>query len=237
MTDWDFHLVDYWDQTTGAINRHVLRLIPLGEAERQAACGRIQDAVRKRVAALTDRLLLQAAVSMVDDLYKYVNDAVLVDGALFAYLDAFARTFTAAVRERGYVIHYVVENAFSGVDFLMRGPFDLFPRVFNAAGLVYVCPQQLALRLMQADGVAAPDYASAIARYIAEARDLADRLLSQCAETGRHYLFLEVDYQEGALDLALQGSDGRGVLTIFRNDAPVPGSTVSVSFPDRKLAQ
>lgn len=97
--------MDYWDQTTGAINRHVLRLIPLSEAERQAAGGRIQDAVRKRLAALTDRLLLQAAVSMVDDLYKYVNDAVLVHGALFAYLDAFARTLTAAVRERGYVIH------------------------------------------------------------------------------------------------------------------------------------
>lgn len=70
---------------------------------------------------------------------------------------------------------------------------------------------------------------------IDEARDLADRLLSQCAETGRHYLFLEADYQEGALDLALQGSGGHGVLTIFRNDAPVPGSTVSVSFPDQRL--
>ncbi len=94
------------------------------------------------------------------------------------------------------------------------------------------------LRLMRADdGLAAPDYASAVARYIAEARALADRLLNQCAETGRHYLFVEVDYQEGALDLALQGSNARGVLTIFRNDAPVPGSTVSVSFPDQRLEQ
>lgn len=235
MTDWDFHLVEYWDQTTGAINRNVLQLIRLSETERMAACSRIQEAVHKRLAVLTDSLLLQAAVSMVDDLYKFVSDEVLMDRVLFAYLDAFARTFTETVRERGYVIHYVVENSFSGVDFLMRGPFDLFPKVFNAAGLVYVCPHQLALRLMQADGVAAPNYSSAIAGYIDEARALADRLLNQCAETGRHYLFLEVEYQEGTLDLALQGSDVRGVLTIFRNDAPVPGSTVSVSFPDQKL--
>jgi hypothetical protein len=172
---------------------------------------------------------------MVDDLYKYVNDEVLMDRALFAYLDAFARTFTKTVRERGYVIHYIVENQFSDVDFLMVGPFDLFPKVFNAAGFVYVCPHQLALQLMQADGVAVSQYSRAIAQYIAEARVVGNRLVNQCYGTGQHYVFLEADYQEDALDIALQGSGAPGVLSVFRNDAPVPGSTVSVSFPDQKL--
>lgn len=231
MDDWNLHLVDYWDQSAGAINAHTLRLIDLGEADRLAACGQIRDAVLRQLDALPDSQLLQAAVSMVDDLYKAVNDEVLVDRALFAYLDAFARTFTQAVRARGYVIRYVVENQFSGVDFLMRGPFDLFPKVFNAAGFVYVCPHHLALQLMQADGVAASEYAGVVAQYVDEARVVADRLASQCQEASQHYVFLEIDYQEGALDAAPQGMDAPGVLTIFRNDAPAPGSMVSVRFP------
>jgi hypothetical protein len=112
MNDWALHLVDYWDQTTGAINRNVLRLIRLSEPERKAAYGQIQNAVFRRLHALSDIRLLQATVSMVDDLYKYVNDEVLVDQALFAYLDAFAGAFTRVVRERGYAVHYVVENQF-----------------------------------------------------------------------------------------------------------------------------
>jgi hypothetical protein len=234
MSDWDFHLIEYWDQRTGAIHRNARRLHRLGEPERAAACRQIQEAVSRRLHALTDSQLLQAAVSMVDDLYKLVNAEVLLDEALLAYLDAFARTFTTAVRARGYVIQYVVENQYAGVDFLMRGPLDLFPTVFNAAGFVYVCPHQLAWRLMAADGVAAAEYARAFALYIAEARGVGDRL-EQCQATGRHFVFLEADYEEGALAAALQGAAAPGVLSVFRNDAPLPGSTVSVSFPSEKL--
>jgi hypothetical protein len=234
MNHWDFRLTAYWDQTTSAINRHALRLGKLGEPERRAACGQIRDAVRARVQALADERLLQAAVSMVDDLYKYVNDEVWMAAALFEYLDAFGRTLTQAVRERGYVIRYVVENQFSGVDFMMLGPFDLFPRVFNAAGFVYICPQQLGLRLMQHEGIAASEYPRAIAQHIAEARHIADRTALQCQEEGRHYLFLEADYQAGALEIALRGGGAPGVLRIFRDDAPVAGSEVYVDFPGQQ---
>jgi hypothetical protein len=188
-----------------------------------------------RVHALADSQLLQSAVSMVDDLYKYVNDEVLMDEVLFDYFDAFGRTLTKTVRERGYVIRYVVENQFSGVDFLMLGPFNVFPRVFNAAGFVYICPQQLGLHLMQADGIMASEYARAIAQYITEARLVGDRLVNKCHDDRQHYVFLEADYQEGALDIALRGCGAPGVLSVFRDDAPVPGSEVSVAFPEQKL--
>ena len=235
MDNWDFRLVDYWDQTTSAINRSTLRLSKLSEPERKAACGQIRDAVRMRVHDLADEQLLQAVVSMVDDLYKYVNEEVLMAAALFEYLDAFGRTLTQAVRERGYVIRYVVENQFSGVDFLMLGPFDVFPRVFNAAGFVYICPQQLSLHLMQHDGLTASEYPRAIAQYITEARHVGDRMVIKCRDEGQHYVFLEVDYQEGVLDIALRGSGAPGVLSIFRDDAPVAGSEVFVGFPEQKL--
>lgn len=235
MGAWNLRLVDYWDQTTGAINKGARRLGEFGESERVAPCGQIREAVRQRCTALADRQLLQAAVSMVDDLYKCVNDEVLMGQALFDYLDAFGRTFTTAVRERGYVIRYVVENQFSGVDFLMLGPFDVFPRVFNAAGFVYVCPQQIALELMQADGVEASEYERAITRYITEARVVGNRVVNECHAAGLHYVFLEADYEEGALDIALRGGGAPGVLSVFRDDAPVPGSEVSVVFPEQKL--
>lgn len=235
MSDWDLPLAGYWDQTTDAINRNTRRLFGLSEPERVAACGQIRDAVLQRVHVLPDTQLLQAAVSMVDDLYKFVNEEARVDRALFAYLDAFARTFTTALRARGYVLHYVAENQFSGDDFLMLGPLDLFPKVFSAAGFVYVCPHYLAWQLMQADGVAAAQCSLAISQYIDEARVLGDRLVQQCRQTSRHIVFLEVDYQEGALDIALQSAGARGVINVFRNDAPVPGSTVAVSFPEQKL--
>ena len=232
MDDWDFSLVDFWDQTTGAINRNALRLSKLSEPDRMEACSRIRDAVSKRAHALEDNLLLQAAVSMADDLYKYVNYEVMMHDSLFDYFDAFGSTFTKTVRESGYVIRYVVENQFSGVDFLMLGPFDIFPRIFNAAGFVYVCPQQLGLRLMQDDGVAASDYAEKIAQYSTEARRVGDQLVNECHDKVQHYVFLEADYEEGALESALRGRGAPGVLSVFRDDAPVPGSEVSVAFPE-----
>jgi hypothetical protein len=233
--DWDIPIVDYWDQMTGSINRGAIRLSKLSGPERVAACGRIRDAVGRRAQSLADINLLKAAVSMVDDLYKYVNDEVLMDQALFDYIDAFGRTLANTVRKRGYVIRYVVENQFLSLDFLMLGPFDLFPKVFNAAGLVYICPQQLGLQLMQADGIAATDYETAIPRYITEARHVCNRLASDCQDDNRHYVFLEADYEEGALDVALRGGGDPGVLSVFRDDAPVPGSMVSVGFPEQKL--
>lgn len=235
MDNWDFRLVDYWDQRTSAINRNTLRLHKLSQPERKAACAQIRDTVSRHVHDLADEQLLQAAVSMVDDLYKYVNEEVLMAAALFAYLDAFGRTLTQAVRQRGYVIRYVVENQFSGVDFLMLGPFDLFPKVFKSAGFVYICPQQLSLKLMQHDGITASEYPQAIAQYIAEARHIGDSLVIRCHDEGRHYVFLEADYQKGVLDIALRDEGTPGVLSIFRDDAPVTGSEIFVNFPEQKL--
>lgn len=233
MGDWDFPLVDFFDQRAVAINRHAHSLAQLSDVERTAACRQIQDRVRTCVGALQDRLLLKAAVCMVDDLYKYVNDTVIMDQALLDYLNASGRTFTMALHERGYVIRYVVENQFSNVGFLMFGPFDVFQKVFNAAGFVYICPQQIGLELMRHDGLGASDYTNAIAQYKTELRVVANRLAIECHEGDLHYVFLDADYEEGSLDIALRGRGVAGVLHIFRNDAPVPGSSVDIDFPEQ----
>lgn len=232
MSEWKLRLVDYWDQNIDAINTQVLRLSQLEPAERDLACTQISQTVAEQLAHLSDRQVQKAAVSMVDDLYKYVNDQVLMHTALLAYLDAVARTLITTLHQRGYQLHYVVENQFSGAEFILRGPCDLFPRIFQAAGLVYICPHALAWQLMQADGVIASDYAALIVTYLDEARGLANRLVRQCQVSSRSLIFLEVDYQHGALDEVLAGSGMPGVLSVIRQDAPLPGSTVAVRFPE-----
>ena len=236
MDAWNFpHVFNFWDQQAGAINANARRLDALGAPEREAACRRIREAVGAHAQALDDEWLLKMALTLTDDLYKYVNDEILLCPGLFDYLGAFGRAFLGAVRARGYAVHSVVDNQFSGVDFLRLGPFDLFPRVFGAAGFVYVCPQHAAWQLMQADGLAADAYPANIARYQTEARMLADRLAGECQAEGRHYLFLEADFEEGALDAALRSRGAPGVLSVFRNEAPAADSRVSADFPAQRL--
>ena len=128
MGDWGFHLADYWDQRTDAVNRHARRLAQVGNIERIAACKQIQAGVLRGMDRFADLELLKAAVCMVDDLYEFVNDIVIMDNAILDYLAASCLTFTTPLRERGYVIHYVDENRFSGIDFIKLGPCDLFPQ-------------------------------------------------------------------------------------------------------------
>ena len=230
MSQWSFpHIFDYWDQATGIINRCAMCLHELAEGERQKAGDEIREAMEAHVQALTDEKLMYAALSLVDDVYKYVNDEIFVAPALVQYLDAFGRTFTNRLRERGYVIHYVVENTFKN-DFLLVGPFDLFPAIFKAIGLVYISPQLLGWELMKHDGLEAAAYPEAIERYTPEARKVADDLLQRCHADRAHYIFLEADYQTGCLGAALSCRGQPGVLSIFRNQAAVPDSTVDVSL-------
>lgn len=231
MNDWNFsHIFQYWDQRTGAIALNSERLDQLGTAAQSNARSQIREALEAHVEALDDELLLQAAISQTDDLYKYINDEVVVRPALFYYLAAFGRTLNNAVRERGYVIEYVVENQFSGPPFLFRGPFGLFPKIFQAVGFVYVCPQQLAWQMMQQDGVAEADYSARIAQYASEGWAMAHQMARTCHTEGRHFIYLETDYVEGSLDAPLEGKGAPGVLSIFRNEAAVAGSTVTVDY-------
>jgi hypothetical protein len=235
MSEWNTPFVEYWDQATGAINRNALRFTKLAESERAVACKVIQDSVQRSAGGWSDQQLLRAAVSMVDDLYMYMNDTMLSNAAVYVYLDAFARTFTMTVAERGYVVEYIAENAFSGIDFLVIGPFDWFSKVFSAAGFVYICPQHLAFRLMQADGLAVSDYEHSVGKYIAEARMLARRLVMECRSDKRHFVFLEADYEDDSLNYVLEGRGDSGVLSVFRNQAPLLGTEVDVVFPNSKI--
>ncbi len=181
MNNWN-NPIDYWDFNKKAVLRNTKRLHKLGETDRKNDCDQIRDKVGMYADQLSDEQLLQLVVTMVDDLYKSINDEVLLAPAFYEYLDAFGRTLTQVVRERDYVIQYIVENQFLDVDLLMRGPFDVFSGVFKAAGFVYICPHQVIPFLMQHDNNPATEYEQSVGKYIREARYISEKLVAECHE-------------------------------------------------------
>jgi hypothetical protein len=221
-------VTDYWDEQVGAIDAAVSRLAQLDATERATALGEIVRAIQRHTSALDDKTLVQASIAVTDDLYKAASRIGYWDQDVQEYLAASAGSFASAVRNRGWLIQYLVDN--SAPD--MSRPLELFPEWFPAAGFVYVCAQAVVPRLVEADPDAAKlDPAEVVPMYIDEARYVAGEIVGRCHETRQHFVQLDTDAVESSFDKALEHR-GPSVLTIVREQAPVPGSKVSVLFPE-----
>jgi hypothetical protein len=233
-------ITDYWDWRGAAVESHVQKLAALAPAAREQALGEIRDCIAAHAAALSDDLLLKAAVCMSDDLYKTaVGTEQIVRGPRVrvwdendrSYLAASAATLGSLVAARGYVIRYVIDNSFEISEDGLAGPIEYFRVWFSAAGFVYICPQALATELMKADSQKPEDLVGLLPQYAAEARYLANSVAGRCQQEHRHYVFLDADSVDGAFEAALAKPEGEGVLQIFRNEAPIPGSCCEIVFP------
>jgi hypothetical protein len=183
---------------------------------------------RRQFGVLPDELLANVAVSLVDDVYKAACASNRWDAGLGAYLDAAIGTASAIVAERGLTIQYTVDNAWEN----MQKPLELFDMWFGAAGLVYICPQALVLKLISADPEARDQAAEdLVSKYEDEARYLADQVVAECQADQRHFVHLDTDYRDDAFSAAFEKIEAPGFLTIFRNEAPQASSTVSVWYP------
>lgn len=230
------YLYDYWDSRTGAIAvfSEALRRT-IGEKQKKKITKSISDAIVTGVTKLSDSDLMLMSVTMVDDLYKAGNCAEIWDDAVKQYIAASVGMFSHAIAKRGYLIHYLVDNSFEQSDFGMQRPLELYPALFGAAGFVYICPQRIARRLMEKDGVSRPKYIETLPRYIAEARDVSSDLIERCHLEKRHYVYLDTDSVEGTFDKAMTTRGSPGIITICRNSAPVSGSKVETVFPEEPL--
>lgn len=179
--------------------------------------------------ALPDELLVKGTVAIVDDLYKAACATDRWDGSLADYLNASAGTFSRLLKGRGLTVQYLVDNAWED----MSRPVRLFPDWFGACGFVYACPQALMLQLIEADQPeTGTDPATLEARYIDEARAVASQLVKRCQEEGRPFVRVDADYVDGSFSVAFSRCGASGVVTIFRNEAPEPGTDVQVWFPE-----
>lgn len=229
------YIFDYWDSRTGAIAvfSGALRE-PIGNEQRERIARSISAAVEDGVNKLSDKDLLLMAVTMVDDVYKAADCTELWDTALEKYLRASAGAFAQALAKRGYQIHYLVDNTFENTESGMQRPLELYPMWFNAAGFVYMCPQHVALMLMQKDGISRSEYLNALSKYIAEARAVSDGLVEQCHLAKKHLVYLDTDSVAGGFDRAAALQDSPGIITIYRDSAPASGSKVTVTLPNER---
>jgi len=231
-------LTDYWDQQagtdfrSGAVFRTSRRLERLSARELDENLLDLEAAVVRHVRALDDTQLLTAATCVMDDLYKAVAKPVVWDDCVGHYLDTTGSAFFREVALRGYEANYAIHNYFASTPLGMKGPAEFFRFWFNTAGLLYICPQQIALLLMGNDGLALEDFNAAIPRYIDEARLVAQRGLAEAHERRRHYVYLDADGTDESFSLPLSRAGQAGILLMFRTEAPTKGGKVAVWRPE-----
>jgi hypothetical protein len=231
MNDWlHGRLYEYWDQRVNGIAEAAERLRSLSEESREQAIHDLKDAVLQHCATLSSRHMLQQAVAMAEDLYKAASVDQILDDAMTDYLGVTAGTFGQVLAERDFDIRYVIANLYDPTEYGLERPLLWFPIWFNAAGLLYICPQHIAKRLMEGDGIEGlADVVEALPRYMAEARELANRILDKAQAQRAHYVFLDTD-SGASFDRA--GKSSPNSVIILREELPDPGSKVQIIYPD-----
>lgn len=219
-------ITDYWDEQLRAVDAGARRLEAVPAAEREAAVEAICASVREHVRVLPDDLFVQAAIAVADDLYRAACATDRWDNAIRDYLTASAGTFAGELSRRGYRLQYLVDNAWED----MARPIELMPHWYQAAGFTYACPQLIAIHLAQGDA-SKRELQLVIQQHVAEARDVTSQLISRCQAEGRHFMQLDTDCAEDSFETAFRACEQPGVITIFRNEAPEPGTTVAVWLP------
>lgn len=220
-------ITDYWSAQDNAIERISEAVLELSPADRAAALEKIEASVTRHVRVLDDETLLMAAVAAAESLYRTASWIGEWNEGILDYLSASSATFWGLFCNRGFTLQYLVDNAFH--DF--RRPLDLFPLWYQAAGLVYLSPQFIARALMRNDAGADAPFEQLLPSYNREARDVAVEAISRCHDERRSFLLLDTDFEEETFQPALGLRRRPGILTVFRNQAPEPGTTVSTWFP------
>jgi hypothetical protein len=227
-------ITDYWDWTRDSIEKYSLEIMAAAPETQQLQLDAIRAAITEHVKVLLpERTLLDVLMIVVDDLYKSGNKAKISGSAFERYLEASAGTLFALAAQRKCTLHYLVDNNFEQTSQGMERPLGFYESWFRAAGLVYVCPQAIALELMNHDGHDLTKYFEMLPQYIDEAKFVAKELIHKCHANFRHYIFLNADSSPELFQFtdSLSVSGLPGIITVIRTEAPVAGSHCEVHYP------
>lgn len=237
-------LAAYWDWQSDAVLRWGRLAESLDEETRamwlEAQGLRLMD----RLAPLTDRQAAAVGVVLAEDLYRTV--AMLTEpappGAL-VWLEATAAPVLALLAERGLCLHYLIEN---DVGPALGGPLLIYPEWFRAAGLAYVCPHHMVWTLEVEDQGRNPDEVLAhLPDLLPDAWGMVPGIVRRLRAATQPVVVLDPGADGGPRpDLAAilglgtttgPGGDGaeEGVLGVWRDQAPTPGSAPRVFLPPR----
>jgi hypothetical protein len=224
---------DYWDPTHDAVEQFSRKLTEAAPSLRVSALSSVRDAVAKHVEVLPDRFLLDALFVTADDLYRTAVHASAWSEVHAQYLEASAATFFSLAGQRGYVVHHLVGNRYEQTPFGMKRPLEFYPSFLRSAGLVYICPQRLAVALMERDGQSSADYFGLFPFYIRETTYVAERLAQRCHSEKRSYTYLNADEsaEQFSFDCSLQAAGSAGVVTVVRIEAPEQNSNCKLIYP------
>ena len=221
----------YWDQQTAAIENAAKRLEALPSEAQASAIEALEAAIRRHGSVLDDNLVGSVGWIMTEDLYKAVCVTPYWNDALHSYLAATSGTLCSVLSTRGITLNYVIDNVYEVTLLGMRAPIGRFPRWFQAAGFVYLCPQAIALELMTRDGLCRDSFAELLARYAGEATHVAGLLVARCHEERRHFVYLDADSTQESLSQALTKRGEQGFIVGFRDQPPLPGTKSIVWRP------
>jgi hypothetical protein len=222
------NITDYIDWRNDAIQgfADMVKASPHPENDLRA----IREAVSEHARVLSLQRLWTVSHIFADNIYKAGNCLASWGEEHRLYVEAAAGTFFERFSETGYVLRYFINNRFEQTDWGMQRPLYLLPRLFRAAGLVYICPEKYGLSLMEGVGIPGTDFLKEYERFSDEGRDLANELVRACNKRRKSYVVLEIGDDLDLFDAVRSDAETK-VITIFRNEPPVLNSEVSVTLP------
>jgi hypothetical protein len=182
-------------------------------SEQQNHMQLISAAINRHIGALSDEQVTTAAFIAVEDLYKTVAYLSYWDNALAQYLQATGEAFFGALANRGYSVHYFIDNTWNS----LIGPAHWFKVFFGMASLAYICPQALACRIFETDRPEA-EWPALVSKYIVAARAVANRLVDDFHRDARSFVFLDINAEDFSAATKTVGK--HGVVHVFRREAP-----------------
>lgn len=230
VAQWRFDVVEqYLDVGAGAPVVQGERLSVLNTEDRAIALTAAEMRVESLVSALHDRDLARLAVDAVDQLYRAGTAMSLWSPDISAYVRATWGAIFRALAQRRYRIHYVVEHAHPE---RIGRPLELYPDLFRAAGISYVCPHAFANDLPDAhDADVNPE---ALAPFIAEGRRLAVAEAAALTAAGRHLAYVELTPEPGVVDPVLALIEEHpGTIGVHRQGDPNAGGAPTVTLSSR----
>ena len=232
MHTWAYaKICDYWDARYAAIDRGAQALRASSLDVLASVLQDLGARVAERAAALPDDHLVLSAFIMAEDLYRSAVAMKTWDDAVAQYLASSVSPVCAELSRRGLVLRYVVDNSFTQDELGLRGPTVFFPKWYAAAGILYICPQEAAVKMMEVDGHLDAEAPLQLSRYIEEGRLIAGDLLSRARRDGWHFMYLDSDSTEASIREAISGMDDPGVITVLRNDPPGPQTKALLTKP------
>ena len=228
--EWRYpELVDYLDVDAGVPVLQGERLSVLTAEERSVALTAAEMRVESMVADLDARTLARLSVDAVERLYRGGASLDLWTPDISAYVRATWGVVFSSLAQRGFRIHYVVEHRYPE---RIGPPLELYPGLFAAAGIDYVCPHIFANDLPEA--AEAEVNPQALAPFLADGRALALERAREVATAGRHLAYLELDPESGAVDeVNALVSSTPGTIGVHRVGMPDPVNPPQVSLASR----